>query len=63
MKITAVKSYAVHPGWRKNLIFVKVETDEGVHGPLPPFLRRVSDAEVRHSVSPARASSPPRARL
>jgi len=32
MKITAVKSYAVHPGWRKNLIFVKVETDEGVHG-------------------------------
>jgi galactonate dehydratase len=32
MKITAVKSHAVHPGWRKNLIFVKVETDEGVHG-------------------------------
>ncbi len=32
MKITAVKSYAVHPGWRKNLIFVKVETDEGIHG-------------------------------
>jgi len=32
MKITAVKSYAVHPGWRKNLIFVKVETDAGIHG-------------------------------
>jgi galactonate dehydratase len=32
MQITAVKSYAVHPGWRKNLIFVKVETDEGIHG-------------------------------
>jgi galactonate dehydratase len=32
MKITAVKSYSVHPGWRKNLIFVKVETDAGVHG-------------------------------
>ena len=32
MKITAVKSYTVHPGWRKNLIFVKVETDEGMHG-------------------------------
>ena len=31
MKITAVKSYAVHPGWRKNLIFVKVETDAGIH--------------------------------
>ena len=32
MRIIAVKSYAVHPGWRKNLIFVKVETDEGIHG-------------------------------
>lgn len=32
MKITAVKPYAVHPGWRKNLIFVKVETDAGIHG-------------------------------
>ena len=32
MKITAVKAYPVHPGWRKNLIFVKVETDEGIHG-------------------------------
>ncbi len=32
MKITAVKSYTVHPGWRKNLIFVKVETDAGFHG-------------------------------
>jgi hypothetical protein len=32
MNITAVKSYIVHPGWRKNLILVKVETDEGLHG-------------------------------
>jgi len=32
LKITAVKPYTVHPGWRKNLIFVKVETDSGVHG-------------------------------
>ena len=32
MRITAVKSYTVHPGWRKNLIFVKVETDAGIHG-------------------------------
>ncbi|HXF67184.1 MAG TPA: mandelate racemase/muconate lactonizing enzyme family protein [Burkholderiales bacterium] len=32
MKITAVRHYTLHPGWRKNLIFVKVETDEGVHG-------------------------------
>ena len=32
MRITAVKHYTLHPGWRKNLIFVKVETDEGIHG-------------------------------
>jgi galactonate dehydratase len=32
VKITAVRHYTVHPGWRKNLIFVKVETDAGIHG-------------------------------
>ena len=32
MKITSVKSTSVHPGWRKNLIFVKIETDAGIHG-------------------------------
>ena len=32
MKITKITSYTAHPGWRKNLIFVKVETDAGVHG-------------------------------
>ncbi len=32
MKSTAAKSYAVQPGWRKNLMFVKVETDAGIHG-------------------------------
>ena len=32
MKITAVKPYTVHPGWRKNLVFVKLETDAGLHG-------------------------------
>jgi galactonate dehydratase len=32
VKITAIKPYALHPGWRKNLVFVKVETDAGLHG-------------------------------
>ena len=32
MKITNVKSFIVHPGVGKNLIFVKIETDEGIHG-------------------------------
>ena len=32
MKITSVKPYLVHPGWRKNWLFVKVETDSGLYG-------------------------------
>ena len=32
MKITNIKHFTVHPGWRKNLIYVKVETDEGLVG-------------------------------
>jgi galactonate dehydratase len=32
MKVTSVKCITVHPGWRKNWILVKVETDEGLYG-------------------------------
>lgn len=32
MKITAVTPFSVHPGWRKNWIFVKVETDAALTG-------------------------------
>ena len=32
MKVTDVKHFLVHPGVSKNLCFVKVETDEGIHG-------------------------------
>jgi galactonate dehydratase len=32
MKITEVTALAFHPGWRKNLVFVKVETDAGITG-------------------------------
>jgi galactonate dehydratase len=32
MKVSSVKCITVHPGWRKNWIFVKVETDAGHHG-------------------------------
>ena len=34
MKITEITCFTIHPGWRKNLIFVKVETD-----PSGNFLR------------------------
>ena len=32
MKVTDVKTFLVHPGRGKNLCFVKVDTDEGIHG-------------------------------
>ncbi len=32
MKITDVKTFLIHPGTGKNWLFVKVETDEGIHG-------------------------------
>ena len=32
MQVTAVKTFLVNPGTAKNLCFVKVETDEEVHG-------------------------------
>jgi galactonate dehydratase len=32
MKVTKVTGYGVHPGWRKNLVFVKVETESGITG-------------------------------
>ena len=32
MKITGVRHHLVHPGGGKNLCFVRVDTDEGVHG-------------------------------
>ena len=32
MQITDVNTFLVHPGTAKNLCFVKVETDEGIHG-------------------------------
>jgi galactonate dehydratase len=32
MRVTEVKTFLVHPGQGKNWLFVKVETDKGVHG-------------------------------
>ncbi len=32
MKITTICPFLIHPGWGKNWLFVKVGTDEGVHG-------------------------------
>ena len=32
MKITGVTTFLAHPGVGKNLCFVKLDTDEGIHG-------------------------------
>lgn len=32
MQITDIQHYLVHPGRAKNLCFVKIDTDEGIHG-------------------------------
>ena len=32
VEVTGVKTFLAHPGARKNLCFVKVETDEGIYG-------------------------------
>jgi galactonate dehydratase len=32
LEVTDVKTFLVHPGVAKNLCFVKLETDEGIHG-------------------------------
>lgn len=32
MKVAKVECLVVHPGWRKNLVFVRVETDDGIVG-------------------------------
>ena len=32
MKITGVTTFLAHPGVGKNLCFVKIDTDEGIHG-------------------------------
>ena len=32
MKVKKLECLVVHPGWRKNLIFVRLETDDGIVG-------------------------------
>ena len=51
MKITNVKSYIVSPGVRKNLIFVKVETDEGIYGWGEAYTQSDRDTSVTAHVS------------
>jgi len=51
MKITKVTGFAIHPGWRKNLVYVKVETDAGIHGWGEAYSQYDRDEAVMAQVS------------
>jgi galactonate dehydratase len=46
MQITDVKHFLTHPGRGKNLCFVKVETDEGIHGWGEAYTQADRDLQV-----------------
>lgn len=54
MKISDVKNYTVHPGWRKNWLFVKIETDEGLSGWGEAYTQYDRDRAVRTHVEEMR---------
>ncbi|MBM3958043.1 MAG: mandelate racemase/muconate lactonizing enzyme family protein [Gemmatimonadetes bacterium] len=50
MKITDVKTFPVHPGVGKNFLFVKVETDAGIHGWGEAYTQSDRDSPVQAHV-------------
>ena len=48
MKITDVKDYTVHPGWRKNLMFVKMQTDVWLFGWGEAYTQYDRDRPIRY---------------
>jgi galactonate dehydratase len=51
VKVTGVETFLVHPGRRgKNLLFVKVSTDEGVHGWGEAYTQSDRDRSIEISV-------------
>ncbi|HAL46529.1 MAG: mandelate racemase/muconate lactonizing enzyme family protein [SAR202 cluster bacterium] len=46
MQVTDVKHFLTHPGRGKNLCFVKVETDEGIHGWGESYTQADRDLQV-----------------
>ena len=54
MKITDVKTFLVHPGTGKNWLFVKVETDEGVHGWGEAYTQADRDRSIEITVQQLR---------
>lgn len=54
MKITDVKTFLVHPGNSKNWLFVKVETDEGIHGWGEAYTQADRDRSIEITVQQLR---------
>lgn len=54
MKITDVKTFLIHPGTGKNWLFVKVETDAGVHGWGEAYTQADRDRSIEITVQQLR---------
>jgi galactonate dehydratase len=54
MKITDVKTFLIHPGNSKNWLFVKVETDEGIHGWGEAYTQADRDRSIEITVQQLR---------
>lgn len=54
MKITDVKTFLIHPGMSKNWLFVKVETDEGIHGWGEAYTQSDRDRSIEITVQQLR---------
>ncbi len=54
MKITEIKTYLVHPGSGKNWLFVKVETDAGIHGWGEAYTQADRDRSIEVTVQQLR---------
>ena len=46
MKVTDVTSFLTSPGWGKNFCFVRVDTDEGIHGWGECYTQEDRDTQV-----------------
>ncbi len=54
MKITDVKTFLVHPGAGKNWLFIKVETDAGIHGWGEAYTQADRDRSIEITVQQLR---------
>jgi len=50
VKVTGVRTFTVHPQVGKNLLFVKVETDEGIHGWGESYTQSDRDTAVEEHI-------------